>query len=679
MVTGITGNMQFVFANSSREIATSANSWVSTTGWFYQQLTDTSAKELYQEMAKPENWFTGVYTGKKVLCQETYATEDEAADKVGAIAKGLVWAVRHDQPEIFWLNWDRVSLGYDWDKDTQQLSVYPVVFGADNAYHADYTNATADIVQPAYEALIAKTDSIMAEMATALNGNNTVYAKVDFLNWWLIQNNIYPPDTSLGEINNKRTAYNAIMSNNDPQNGPVCIGYSYGMQLLAKAAGLTSIIIDGTVVKDGSNIQHGWNRVQNSDGKWYDIDSTEVKYSGDNRWNPATKTEKLIVQPKELEWDFSALQAAPIAQNSANTTVAVTGTAKLNGILDNDIVFLSDGTVITGQYLDVSQPGQQLVKINIDRPVLDGADKGNYSVSSPVDKTIQGQVNAVSLITDKDSIVPVNPDNVPADTTYFVEREVGLSHLSEDLLKLQQTNTLEKVAQLMEKAVPESYVADVLTDIRLMAHTTGNPDAVEVQAPKGGIQILLPFPQQTAAQPQNYTFKVLHMQGVGSQAGTIEELPFTVQKNGLLCTFESFSPVIVVYKNAPKPTATPTPTPTVTPVPPPPSVVQNTPAPQPTPVQQETVAATKSPTPKPTATVEPTTEPTNSPQPTPTSTPEATTLPESQVSSMESETQANNTKEETSTNGVSVVVYGLVAVAGISVVGAGAFWWIRKR
>ena len=245
----------------------------------------------------------------------------------------------------------------------------------------------------------------------------------------------------------------------------------------------------------------------------------------------------------------------------------------------------------------------------------------------------------------------------------------------------------------MEKAVPESYVADVLTDIRLMAHTTGNPDAVEVQAPKGGIQILLPFPQQTAAQPQNYTFKVLHMQGVGSQAGTIEELPFTVQKNGLLCTFESFSPVIVVYKNAPKPTATPTPTPTVTPkptatptpaptatpVPPPPSVVQNTPAPQPTPVQQETVAATKSPTPKPTATVEPTTESTNSPQPTPTSTPEATTLPESQVSSMESETQANNTKEETSTNGVPVVVYGLVAVASISVVGAGAFWWIRKR
>ena len=104
MVIGITGNMQFVFANSSREIATSANSWVSTTEWFYQQLTDTSAKELYQEMAKPENWFTGVYTGKKVLCQETYATEDEAADKVGAIAKGLVWAVRHDQPEIFWLN-----------------------------------------------------------------------------------------------------------------------------------------------------------------------------------------------------------------------------------------------------------------------------------------------------------------------------------------------------------------------------------------------------------------------------------------------------------------------------------------------------------------------------------------------------------------------------------------------
>ena len=55
-------------------------------------------------MAKPENWFTGVYTGKKVLCQRTYATEDEAADKVGAIAKGLIWAVRHDQPEIFWLN-----------------------------------------------------------------------------------------------------------------------------------------------------------------------------------------------------------------------------------------------------------------------------------------------------------------------------------------------------------------------------------------------------------------------------------------------------------------------------------------------------------------------------------------------------------------------------------------------
>ena len=119
---------------------------------------------------------------------------------------------------------------------------------------------------------------------------------------------------------------------------------------------------------------------------------------------------------------FFCITSCPIAQNSANTTVAVTGTAKLNGILDNDIVFLSDGTVITGQYLDVSQPGQQLVKINIDRPVLDGADKGNYSVSSPVDKTIQGQVNAVSLITDKDSIVPVNPDNVPADTTYFVER-----------------------------------------------------------------------------------------------------------------------------------------------------------------------------------------------------------------------------------------------------------------
>ena len=49
----------------------------------------------------------------------------------------------------------------------------------------------------------------------------------------------------------------------------VCQGYAHAYNLLARKAGLTSIMASGTV---GDN-QHAWNRVW-ADGRWYEVDAT---------------------------------------------------------------------------------------------------------------------------------------------------------------------------------------------------------------------------------------------------------------------------------------------------------------------------------------------------------------------------------------------------------------------
>ena len=189
----------------------------------------------------------------------------------------------YEHPEIYWIDWGQLhpTITVDSQGKTCTVSYGPSASNAGTAYNESYLSPdkqtvtiTPEELRQQYEEFMQKVESVIRQI---IRPDMTLYEKYEAINRWLIEHNTYPQDTSLGSMNNKRSAYNAIMSENSAD-GPVCIGYSFGFQMLANAADLQSVFILGKV-KTPASISHGWNRVKMDDGNYYDIDST---------WNDST-------------------------------------------------------------------------------------------------------------------------------------------------------------------------------------------------------------------------------------------------------------------------------------------------------------------------------------------------------------------------------------------------------
>lgn len=154
-----------------------------------------------------------------------------------------------------------------------------LAYGYDTFYNASYDTygttyeAVAKKVQEDYDAFNAKVKSVVEEIRQKAF-KQTPYYLASEINTWLCEHNVYSNDTALGTLDNRRSAFSALMSENDAASGPVCVGYGYGFKVLADELGLTSITVPGRTVVNGKNVEHFWNRILMPDGNWYDIDST---------------------------------------------------------------------------------------------------------------------------------------------------------------------------------------------------------------------------------------------------------------------------------------------------------------------------------------------------------------------------------------------------------------------
>lgn len=111
--------------------------------------------------------------------------------------------------------------------------------------------------------LIEKIDFVTAEL---MEENMSDLDKVLAVNSYLCDNVTYDMETvEQGGFTDSVTPYGALINHRG-----VCLGYAGAFQLLAKAMGLESIVVTGTL---NGNQNHAWNKVK-IDGKWCVVDVT---------------------------------------------------------------------------------------------------------------------------------------------------------------------------------------------------------------------------------------------------------------------------------------------------------------------------------------------------------------------------------------------------------------------
>lgn len=266
----LVGNVTSVQAQTAPVDTTNQNdlSKINQSYGFYSSLLSDTSKEVFYLLKDPALWFNGKEV--KITTISTYDSLD--AFKSQFNADGIKEAILNEYTDLFFVDTSVLSFGLTLNDDkTVTVDVQP--FGELTFYNRSYLNKSVEDVESAYQAYRAKLDSVVAKIHQETVVSDDPYTLFMNINDWLCKNNVYAMDQALGTMDNRRSAYSAIMSNNDASTGPVCVGYALGFQALATELGLTSIAVNGTILRNGVTIQHYWNRVQ-IDGKWYDIDTT---------------------------------------------------------------------------------------------------------------------------------------------------------------------------------------------------------------------------------------------------------------------------------------------------------------------------------------------------------------------------------------------------------------------
>ncbi len=180
---------------------------------------------------------------------------------------------------------------------------------------------------------------------------------------------------------------------------------------------------------------------------------------------------------------------------------------------------------------------------------------GTYSV------TVTGQGNYTGTATVTFQVNPVETTELPQEddsgNALRLEVETGLSEVPEALRSIKNLNTPEKIETALRTAVKqvmanaEDNIA--IFDVRLQYKDT-NGDWQDVDPnnfPQNGVTAILPYPEETKANPSNYTFTVQHLISSGDHAGEMETLTYSRTEYGLQCTFNSLSPVAIGYQVKP--------------------------------------------------------------------------------------------------------------------------------
>lgn len=191
---------------------------------------------------------------------------------INRVMQSAASAFSLDHPELFWISHNRLSFVYT----VTDGAVYSITAekkeDEENYYALPYTSK--DEIEEDERLVRSKMDDILKRAEEC----RSVFEKILLFHDTLCKMNVYNSYVNKGE-NEKADARaweatSAFLSDNDPEKGPVCEGYSKAFKMLCDAVGIPCVLIPGDGIgHDGKVSPHMWCAVYVYD-KWYGVDVT---------------------------------------------------------------------------------------------------------------------------------------------------------------------------------------------------------------------------------------------------------------------------------------------------------------------------------------------------------------------------------------------------------------------
>jgi hypothetical protein len=193
-----------------------------------------------------------------------------------SISRGKEAFTGFDNPDMFWLNIEKLDIGVkgDYNSKTNELILTVTLKAKDSTYPYISGYSSYDEVKADYDAMMSTVDEII----DGIPANATDFQKLTYFNDWLVEHNTYNPYVSKGEDSKASliawTPVSAFVygESEDTTKYPVCEGYAEALKMLCSRVGIKNLCCVSTT--------HKWNIVE-LDGKLYYADPT---------WNDPTNT-----------------------------------------------------------------------------------------------------------------------------------------------------------------------------------------------------------------------------------------------------------------------------------------------------------------------------------------------------------------------------------------------------
>lgn len=267
--------------------------------FFYNQLNDTQ-KLLYN----------GLYNNKENLKQGDYIinygdafsdilSEENGTDKLGADYQTVTEAFSHDNPDIFYIDLNKMYLNIE-TKTKLFKTTYNAYVGAANgdSYLLKDFKSTEEV-----ELASNEIEGIANDVVASLKGND--YQNILYIHDYLVNNIEY--DTTLKAIGSYNI-YGALITKKC-----VCEGYAKAFKYIANRAGYECEILQGMATNSsGQTESHAWNCVK-LNGIWYQIDTTwddpiiigNGKVSNKTKYNYFLKGTATFEKDHQIKYNFS--------------------------------------------------------------------------------------------------------------------------------------------------------------------------------------------------------------------------------------------------------------------------------------------------------------------------------------------------------------------------------------
>ena len=242
---------------------------VTVNKYFYNQL-DSNSQTIYKAFeSNKENMKSGNY---KIELGDSFTSilnKDNGQEELGKIYQSAFEAYNYDNPEVFYLNPNKMYLNIETTTSIsgKKYNVY-VSSGNQSNYFADEFSTKAQV-----ESSVSQVEQIKNQIISKKTGNT--YQDIKMVHDYLIDNLEY--DTTISKPNTYNI-YGALVNKTC-----VCEGYARAFKYLMDELKIPCVMIMGEGTNsNGQTENHAWNYVQLS-GKWYAIDATwddPVVYGG---------------------------------------------------------------------------------------------------------------------------------------------------------------------------------------------------------------------------------------------------------------------------------------------------------------------------------------------------------------------------------------------------------------